>query len=282
MERLWPGTRSRMRYARAGVGADLGCLARHRVAQPDARHATFVLSEYLLDDGVEDELDLLVRAGTVDHDRRRSELRAPVDDDDLRRKAAEEGGFLHRRVATADDDDHLVAEERAVAGRAIGDAAPLEDLLRLQAELPRTRARGHDDAVRAVLLVADVHPERPLREIDAGHVVGDELGTETLRLTPEVGHHRRPEDPVGVARVVLDIARDHQLAAPVEPLDHEGIEIGARCVERRGVAGGAAADDDHVANVVHGKLSLYVSPALRGWCRKRRCYRSCSRASFGY
>ena len=59
-------------------------------------------------------------------------------------------------------------------------------------------------------------------------VVGDELGAEALGLAAEVVHHLGPHDPVGVARVVLDVARDHQLAAPLEPLDHERLQVGAR------------------------------------------------------
>ena len=98
---------------------------------------------------------------------------------------------------------------------------------------------------------ADVHAERALREVDTRDVVRHELGAEPLGLAAEVGHHRRAHHAVGVARVVLDVARDHQLSAPVEALDHERMQVRPRRVERCGVAGGAAADDDHVTNVVH-------------------------------
>ena len=77
-----------------------------------------------------------------------------------------------------------------------------------------------------------------------------ELGAEALGLAAEVGHHLGPDDAVGVAGVVLDVARDHQLAAPLEALDHERLQLGARCVERSGVPGGAAADDDQLTHVV--------------------------------
>ena len=87
-------------------------------------------------------------------------------------------------------------------------------------------------------------------EVDLGHVVGDELGAEALGLAAEVLHHLRPHHPVRVAGVVLDVARDHQLAAPLEPLDHERLELGPRRIERGRVAGGAAADDDQFAYVV--------------------------------
>src|SRR5262249_57959930 len=49
---------------------------------------------------------------------------------------------------------------------------------------------------------------------------------------------------------VLHVARDHQLAAPVEALDDEGPQIGSSRVERGCVPGGATADDDHFAYAV--------------------------------
>src|SRR5581483_3256494 len=61
--------------------------------------------------------------------------------------------------------------------------------------------------------------------------------------------------------------RDHQLAAPAEAFDHERLQVGARGVESRGVAGGAAADDDQVANVAHRFLSRKVFPVLNDSAR---------------
>ena len=115
-------------------------------------------------------------------------------------KRREERRLLHRGVAAADDDDDLVAEERAVAGRAVRDAAALQFCSDGEPELPRARAGRDDHRVRAVLVVADVDPERALGEVDARDVVGDELGAEALGLAPEVGHHRRPEHAVRRSR----------------------------------------------------------------------------------
>ena len=117
-------------------------------------------------------------------------------------------------------------------------------------------------AARGVLVVADVDAERLLGEVDLRDVVGDELGAEPLGLPAEVGHHLRPDDAVGVARVVLDVARDHQLAAPLEALDHEWLEVGARRVQRRGIAGGAATDDDQLPDV----LVAQSSPLKKMFC----------------
>ena len=207
---------------------------------------TVVVAEHLVDGRVREELDLVVRAGAVEHDLRRAELVAPVDQRDLRAEARQEQRLLHRGVAAADDDDRHVAEERAVAGRAGGDAAPLEALLGLEPEPARGRAGRDDHGLGAVLVVADPDAERALGEVDLRHVVGDVLGAEALRLVAELLHHLRPHHAVRVARVVLDVARDHQLAAPLEALDHERAQVGARAVQRCGVPGGAAADDDQL------------------------------------
>src|SRR5205085_735373 len=100
---------------------------------------------------------------------------------------------------------------------------------------------------------ADPDAERTLREVDPCDVVGDELGSELLGLTPELAHQLRAHDALGEAGIVLDVARDHQLPAPLEAFDDEGLEVRAGAVERSCVTGGAAADDDQLAHsvVVH-------------------------------
>ena len=163
--------------------------------------------------------------------------------------------------------DVLLAEERRVTGRAGRDAASLVLLLRLDPEPAGARAGGDDDGPRAVLVVADPDPERLLGEVDAGDVVGHVLRAEPLGLAPEVGHHLRAHDPVGVAGVVLDVAGDHQLAAPGEALDHERLQVGARRVERGRVAGGAAADDDQLTDVLVAQRS---APLRKSVCSSKR------------
>ena len=83
------------------------------------------------------------------------------------------------------------------------------------AELPRGRARRDDDRLGEKLLVADEDGERPLGEVDARDVVGEELGAEALGLTAELRHQLGPKIAVREARIVLDVARDHELAAKV-------------------------------------------------------------------
>ena len=220
------------------------------------------VAQYLLDHGVRDELDLLGRLGTVDHDRRRPEDVAPMHDGDLGGELRQERRLLHRRVAAAHDDDVLVAEEGCVADRAVRDAAALERALGFEPELTRVRARRDDDRLGAIFVVPDPDAERALREVDLRHVVGDELCAEALGLLPEFLHHLRAEHAAGIAGVVLDVARDHQLAAPVDPFDHQRGHVRPGGVEGSGVSGGGPADHDHLAHVcVHVVPLCHVFPS---------------------
>ena len=69
---------------------------------------------------------------------------------------------------------------------------------------------------------------------------------EALGLGAEAAHQLGALDPVGEARVVLDVARDHQLAAGLVAGDDDRGEVGPRGVDRGGQAGRAGADDDDV------------------------------------
>jgi hypothetical protein len=132
----------------------------------------------------------------------------------------------------------------------------LQLLLGVEAQLARVGARRDHDGLRPILVFSDPDPERAPGEIDLRDVVGEELGAETLGLPAQVLHHFGPEDAVRVARIVLDIARDHQLAAPGETFDHERVQIGTGAVERSRVGGGTAADDNDLTHVVRADQLL--------------------------
>src|ERR687898_1826222 len=242
------------------VGREVAHLSRLDVLEPHAAELAFLDAEHVDDDIGREELDLLVGTGAVGHDLRRAELAAAVDDRHLRREARQEERLLHRRVPATDDHDLAVAVERAVAGRAVRDTASLQRNLGLQPELPRAGAGRDDHRASLVLVVADPDAEGTLGEVDLGHVVGDELRPELLGLPAELHHHLRAEDPLGVSGVVLDVARDHELAAPLEALDHEGLQVGTGGIERRRVPGGPAADDDQVTD-----FHLQYSTVPTGW-----------------
>ena len=183
-----------------------------------------------------EELDVLLRAGPLEHDLRRPELVATVHDADLGGELREEDRLLHRRVAAADDDRRAPLEEGRVAGRAVADAAPGELLLAGDAELLVLGAHRQHDRARPVLGVADphaVHTPGLVRELDAVGLVGDQARAEALGLLAELLHHLGAHHTVGEAGVVLDVGRLLQQPAPGEALDHERAEVGARRVQRR-------------------------------------------------
>ena len=151
-----------------------------------------------------------------------------MDDRELRGVLGDEHRVLHGRVAAADDDDLLALEEGAVADAAGGDAAAGKLHLTGEAEAARLGAHREDDRLGDVLLVAKEDLlEAAVGELDPVRVVGDEARAEALGLGAELVHHLRAHDPVGIARVVLDVGRVLKLTAPLEALDQERLEVGA-------------------------------------------------------
>src|SRR6266511_69143 len=241
-----------------------------RALQPQAGDG-LPISQDLLDGRRELQLDLRVRAGAVAHDLRRAQLVAAVDHVDLRRELGEESGLLHRRVAAADHRHLDAAEEEAVAGRAGGHAPPLVLLLGSDAEPLRRGAGRDDDGGRGDEPVFEPELQRPLREVDARHLARVEPRAEPLRLLLHPLHQLGAEDRLDEAGVVLDLARDGELPARLQPLHEERVQVGAGGVERGGVAGRAAPDDDeplvlgHLTSVPLRSAQLFIR--LEPGCR---------------
>ena len=166
------------------------------------------------------------------------------------RELREEGRLLHGGVPAADHDQLAIAEEEAVARGAGADAAASQPLLPGDVEPARRRAGGDDQGAGPPGLVARLHQERTRREVDLGDVHGQDLGPEALRLLLHLVHELGAHDPVGEPGVVLDVGRQHELTAGLQPLQDERLEVGARGIEGRGVAGRSGADHDHVAQLL--------------------------------
>ena len=97
-----------------------------------------------------------------------------------------------------------------------------------------------------------------VHQLDAGHVVGEELGAEPLGLLAHVVHQLGAHDAVREAGEVLHLGGGHQRAAGLHALDDQRLQVGAGGVDRRGVAGRPGADDDQVADLVHCRLPSCV------------------------
>ena len=185
---------------------------------------------------------MALRAGL--HDLAGPELVAAVEEVDLRGEAGQVERLLDGRVAAPDHGDRLVAEEEAVAGGARRDAVSAEPLLGRQAEPDRRGAGRDDDGLAAVLGAARPRPEGAAGEVDAVGVDVDDARPEALGLLAEAEHQLRALDPFGEARVVLDVGRDHQLAAGLVAGQDDRRQVGAGGVDGGGQAGRARADDE--------------------------------------
>ena len=159
------------------------------------------------------DLDLLVGVRPVDHDLRGAERVAPVEQVDLGREAGEVRRLLERGVAATDHGDLAVLEEEAVARRAGRHAATAQSGLALEPEPQRRRAGGDDHGLGAVLGAAGPDAERALGEVDAIDVDVEHARPEALGLGAHGGHQVGALDGVLEARVVLDVAGQHQLPA---------------------------------------------------------------------
>ncbi len=221
----------------------IDCIAQARDAQ-----GTLITSGKLVDHVWGDELDVLDRARSLEHDLRRAELVSAVDDHHRGGELGQEHRLLHRRVATTDDDRRQIPVERRVAGRAIAHPAAAELILAGHPELAVLCAHSQDHSAGQMYVRTDEDPVQSpvLGELDAGHIICLEPRAEPPGLITEVLHQLRAGDPLRKAGVVLHIGRLLEQAAPGEALDHQRLQIGAGRVQRRRVTGGPAADNDHV------------------------------------
>jgi len=225
-----------------------GELRRRAVAGAAQAHAVDALgvAEHLVERRPQVQLHLSIcHLGhhLVDQDRLGAELVASVDDVHLRRDVREIERLLDGRVASAHDAHLLAAIEEAVAGGAAADAAAHERFFRRQPEVLGRRAGGDDERVAGVLARVAAQCERTLAEFDLVDVVEDDLGVEALGMLQEALHEVGAHDAVDVGRPVVDVCRRHELAALGDAGDEHRLQVGARRVDRRRVAGRARAED---------------------------------------
>jgi len=93
-------------------------------------------------------------------------------------------------------------------------------------------------------------------------MVEDDLGVEALGVLLEACHQVRTLDAVGIRGPVIDVGGGHQLATLGEAGDQHGLQIGARCIDSRRVAGRTGTEDQQGAMAgSHGVLApkLWVS-----------------------
>ena len=222
-----------------------------------------VLPEDLLDHDVRVDVDLGMGYRPVLHDLAGAERLAPVEHVDLGRKARQEEGLFEGRVAPADDRDLLVPEEEAITSRARGHPAATQASLAFDPQPQRGCAGRHDHGLGGVLDAPRPGMERPAGQVHPVHVDVFDVCPEPFGLGPEQGHQIRPLDTVWEARIVLDVARDHELTARCRSGQDDGLEVGASAVDRSREAGRPGPDDE--------QLRMGSAPASRlaRWAARR-------------
>src|SRR5207302_7114682 len=192
------------------------------------------------------ELNLLVRAGAVEHNLGGSEFPPPMDQVNTAREARQKERFFHGRIASPHDRDLLVAKEKSIASGAGGNTMANELALRLEAQHARRGAGSDDHRFGAKDFFRHGNLKRPVGEVDARNSASAELRTKALRLLAHMFDKLRAEDAVGKTWKILDHGRQGELAARFITIDYQRFEIGAGCIDRSRQSGAPAPNDDHV------------------------------------
>ena len=168
-----------------------------------------------------------------------------MDDGDGSGIAGQEFRFFHSGVAAADDRNVLFAEEKAVAGGAVGDAAAGEFLFTRDIQRQMVGSCGDDDAFAFVGGDTGFDHQRLRAEIHAFHHIGDDLRAEFFRLFAEFIHQFRPADGVHKSRIVFNIRGQGGLSAEGRSADDHRGQPRPSGVNRRAQSRGTRADDEN-------------------------------------
>src|SRR6267142_5308535 len=104
-----------------GAGGKVVGLASFHVTQAQTGDIFLGHVEYFFHDGVGEEFDLVVLAGTVEHDLGGAEGFAAMNKGDLGGEASQEQRLFHGGVSAADHGDLFAGEEKSVASGTRGD-----------------------------------------------------------------------------------------------------------------------------------------------------------------
>ena len=187
--------------------------------------------------------------------------RVVFDQRDLRDDAGEIDGRLDPRVSAADHGDPLALEQRAVAVRAVRDAAPAILALAWNVHLPPAcTGRQYQAAAAQAGAVREFHGQQPcgVRRLQRDGAL--RLHDVDLVTADVILQRRRELRALGVRDryEILDAERVEQL--PPETLCHDaGTHALSRRIDRGGCAGRASAHDQHV----EGILGVDLLGALR-------------------
>ena len=229
-------------------GGEQAFFAGFDVAHPEAGDHLITLD--LGHDRIPQEFDLFILECLLLENRLGAELIAAVDDGHFAGIAGQEQGLLHGGVAAADHDDLAPGVEKAVAGGAIGHPPPGKFLLAGHVQFARRGAAGDDEGHCFQIAAVGRDLEGVGGKVHAGHDVHFDARPESLGLLLHPLGQFRPGHILREAGVVADFTADGHLPAQGRTGDDQGVQLRPRRIDRRSVAGRAAADDDYLFHLV--------------------------------
>ena len=201
------------------------------------------------------------------HQRLMIDLRCPqavpaVNEVDLLDYAGQGQGIRRGGIAAAHHRHGLAAIESAVAGGAVVNTLSRERFLAGNAQGAGRRADGDDH--RAALKDALAGVQRLDFPGKAGLIHLRQLRhrAEALGALLHFFAQRKAVDAAFKAGIVVDLLRQRHLPAGGELFQHQRGKSGTGGVQGGGVSGGAAADDDHIIDLLHNRV--FTVPAFPG------------------
>ena len=176
-----------------------------------------------------------------------AELVAAVHHGDVFRDVGQIQGLFHSGVAAANDCNLLATVEETVAGGAARNAAALELLFGVEAEVFGRRAGGDDQGITGVAAHVAVEAERALAQVYFFDLIKDHFGAEALGLLAHFFDQTGTVDAVLFARPVIDLGGGGELAALLQAGNEHRLNVGAGRVDGGGVAGWAGTEDQQTA-----------------------------------
>ncbi len=175
-------------------------------------------------------------------------------------------------VAAPDHRHRLPTEEKAVAGRASGNATAAIALFRRQSQVLRRGARGDDQRVAAVGTRIAHQFDGPPGQADGVDLVGDDLGGEALGVPPHARHQIRSLQSLDIAGPVVHVGRGHQLPTLFRAGDQQRPAIRACRIHGGAVTGRTGAEDDQAVVLEAAHVQFPVARRGRGQAAGRGWY----------
>ena len=93
-------------------------------------------------------------------------------------------------------------------------------------------------------------------ELEPHHIFALDSRTDMIGLRPHLLHQPGALDRVGESRIIFHVCSGHQLTALLEPSENQGLQQGARGVNRSRIGGGPRTNNDEAFMLNSGRGQL--------------------------